>query len=85
MEPSGVELNEQRDEENTQYIERVAAHPSEGDIPCFLFPSSPDRQHQHKPDETLFEAGTAPNNRGTTTGIKTDGMFSHQMYGVPEE
>ena len=84
-EPGRVELDEERDEEDTQDVKRIAAEPSEGDEPGLVDPPAADGEDQPEPYERLFEAGTAPDDACAGTGVETDGVRVDEVDGVAAE
>ena len=85
MEPLRVELHKQRDEEDTQDVERMAAEPAEGDEPQFVLPSAAHREDEAQPDKHLFQPGTAPDDVGARPRLKADDMVAHHINRVAEE
>ena len=84
MEPVGVELHEQRDEEDTKDIKGMAAYPADRYIPNLMHPAAAHRQDKTHPDKHLLQTRTTPDDRGAAAGLKTDRVVAHHESRVSE-
>ena len=80
-----MELDKERDQEYTEYIKSVAADPTQGNEPRFVYPSASYGKHQTGPDKHLFEPGTTPDDGCAGTRFETNCILSHQKYRVSEK
>ena len=87
-----MELDEERDEEDPEDVERMAAEPAEGNEPQLVQPCAPGRlghaahgEDEAHPDEHLLEARAAPDDRGAGACLKADAVIPHHIGRVAEK